>query len=102
MFHNGKLYPFNFKRYPCTVPPSDFVEAYGRILEENGLTDLLGFQVYTNGVIGLEDTDVEAKASTTVDSSETAPVLKEMAPASWPFFWYVGISIHDSSLLISI
>jgi hypothetical protein len=51
-----------------------------------GLTDLVGFQTYTNGIVGLESTDRETNVSTTVDQDEKLPVPEGMAPASWAFF----------------
>ena len=86
MFHKGKLYPYEFKRYACATPPIAFIEDYGRILEKHGLTDLLGFQVYTDGIIGLESTDKDAKVSTTVDQPESVPAPEGMTEASWAFF----------------
>ncbi|OBT38665.1 hypothetical protein VE00_11093, partial [Pseudogymnoascus sp. WSF 3629] len=58
----------------------------GDLLVAKGLTDLVGFQTYTNGIVGLESTDRETNVSTTVDQDEKLPVPEGMAPASWAFF----------------
>jgi hypothetical protein len=76
MFFDGKCYPYEFTRNPGSQPPEDFVEEYGRVLKEAGMCDLIGFQYYTNGVVGLE---------TTVDNVSTT-VEQDMGPASWAFF----------------
>jgi len=86
MYSNGKLYPYEFKRSPVATPPAAFVEEYGEILQACGLSGLIGFQAYTDGVIGVESTDLEARVSTTIEQSEHEPVEDGMAAASWAFF----------------
>ncbi|KFZ25113.1 hypothetical protein V502_00407 [Pseudogymnoascus sp. VKM F-4520 (FW-2644)] len=84
MFYEGKCYPYEYKRYPVPQPSEEFVEEYGKVLEKAGFCDLIGFQTYTDGVVGLEST--ENNVSTTVEQDEKLPVPEGMAPASWAFF----------------
>lgn len=65
-------------------PPREFVEDYGRLLQSAGFTGLFGFQVYTDGVMGLEST--MENISTTVEQDENEPIPEGMAAASWAFF----------------
>jgi len=60
------------------------VEEYERVLKEAGMCDLIGFQHYTNGVVGLEST--VDNVSTTVEQDEKLPIPEDMEPASWAFF----------------
>ncbi|OBT44157.1 hypothetical protein VE00_04822 [Pseudogymnoascus sp. WSF 3629] len=86
IFYKGTCYPYEYKRYAVPQPSPAFVADLGNLLEEQGLTDLVGFQTYTNGIVGLESTDRETNVSTTVDQDEKLPVPEGMAPASWAFF----------------
>lgn len=86
IFHKGTCYPYEYKRYAVPQPSAAFVADLGNLLEEKGLTDLVGFQTYTNGIVGLEITDRKTNVSTTVEQDEKLPVPKGMAPASWAFF----------------
>lgn len=86
IFYKGTCYPYEYKRYTVPQPSPAFVADLGDLLEEKGLTDLVGFQTYTNGIVGLESTDRETNVSTTVDQDEKLPVPEGMAPASWAFF----------------
>ncbi|KAJ6787682.1 hypothetical protein PWT90_09647 [Aphanocladium album] len=76
LFHKGRLYPYEFKRSSSEeggslpVPPQDFVTELGLLLEERGLSEVIGLQVYTDGVVGVESTDHETNVSTTVDVDE--------------------------------
>ncbi|KFY47337.1 hypothetical protein V495_02002 [Pseudogymnoascus sp. VKM F-4514 (FW-929)] len=86
IFHKGTCYPYEYKRYAVPQPSAEFVADLGDLLEEKGLTDLVGFQTYTDGIVGLESTDRETNVSTTIDQDEKLPVPEGMAPASWAFF----------------
>ncbi|KFY33663.1 hypothetical protein V494_07438 [Pseudogymnoascus sp. VKM F-4513 (FW-928)] len=86
VFHKGTCYPYEYKRYAVPQPSTAFVADLGNLLEEKGLTDLVGFQTYANGIVGLESTDRETNVSTTIDQDEKLPVPEGMAPASWAFF----------------
>lgn len=86
IFYKGTCYPYEYKRYAVPQPSAEFVADLGDLLEEQRLTDLVGFQTYTNGTVGLESTDRETNVSTTVDQDEKLPVPEGMAPASWAFF----------------
>lgn len=80
------LYPWEYKREPTPMPPAGFVKEYGELLKKHGMCDLLGFQVYTDEVVGVESTDVEHRISTTVEYPETGPIPDGLAAASWAFF----------------
>jgi hypothetical protein len=81
MFHRVKLYAYKFKREAVPQPSATFAEEFGRIVYENNLENLVGFQSYTNegGFVGLEKTDFEARVSTTVDVQEEDPSLEGTA-----------------------
>ncbi|KAE8147780.1 hypothetical protein BDV25DRAFT_142428 [Aspergillus avenaceus] len=59
LYHNGSLFPYEFKRgmVALPTPPGDFVTELGVILQEHGLCDIIGLQVYEYGVVGMESTD---------------------------------------------
>ena len=101
MYHKGKLYPYEFKRYACATPRAAFVEEYGCSLERHGLIDLLGFQIYTDGIVGLESTDTDTRVSTTVDLPETEPMPEDMPHASWAFFRPTSITVQGRPPLSS-
>ena len=84
MFFEGKCYPYEYKRYAVPQPSGEFVEDFGKVLEKEGFCDLIGFQTYTDGIVGLEST--VNNVSTTVEQDEKLPVPDGMAPASWAFF----------------
>jgi len=86
MFCYGKCYPYEYKRYEIPQPPADFVAELGDILEEKGITDLVGIQTYTGGIVGIENTDHDLHVSITVDQDEKEPMPKNMVAASWAFF----------------
>lgn len=65
-------------------PQREFVEEYGKLLQSAGFTGLFGFQVYSDGVLGLEST--MDNISTTVEQDEHEPIPEGMAAASWAFF----------------
>ncbi|OBT83517.1 hypothetical protein VE02_07369 [Pseudogymnoascus sp. 03VT05] len=86
IFYKGTCYPYEYKRYAVPQLSPEFVADLGDLLEEKDLTDLVGFQTYTNEVVGLESTDRETNVSTTVDQDEKLPVPEGMAPASLGIF----------------
>jgi hypothetical protein len=89
LFYDGKLYPYEFKRgNALPIPPVDFVTELGLILQANSLCDIIGLQVYENGIVGMESTDHAARVSTTINYSEGAAELKQAkaAMASFAFF----------------
>jgi hypothetical protein len=89
LFYEGKLFPYEFKRgNALPIPPVDFVTELGLILQDNGLCDIIGLQVYEDGIVGMETTDHAARISTTVDYPEGAAKLKQTkaAMASFAFF----------------
>ncbi|KAF7593659.1 hypothetical protein BBP40_011065 [Aspergillus hancockii] len=89
LFYDGKLFPYEFKRgMPLPTPSVPFITELGAILQANDLWNIIGIQAYTDGFVGMETTDHEAKVSTTVEYSECAPELKETkaAMASFAFF----------------
>lgn len=84
IYSGGTCYPYEYKRYPVPQPRAEFVAELGDVLEAHGVTDLVGFQTYTNGVVALEGT--QDNVSTTIEQDEKLPVPAGMAPASWAFF----------------
>ncbi|KAL5341944.1 hypothetical protein BJX70DRAFT_386393 [Aspergillus crustosus] len=77
LFHEGKLYPYEFKRQAGeqpSGPPQAFVDELGAIVEKHGLCD---------------KTDHEDRVSTTKSYAEGAPELqdpKNAVVASFAFF----------------
>lgn len=89
LFHDGKLYPYEFTRGSNSGPvlPQEFVDELGRVLMENDLCDVIGVQVYKDGVVGFECTDHEKRVSTTVEyGEEETPETEGMVRASFAFF----------------
>ncbi|KAJ0413273.1 hypothetical protein BJY00DRAFT_319945 [Aspergillus carlsbadensis] len=91
LFHEGKLYPYEFKRGEegLSEPPAEFVNESGAILTEHGLCDVIGLQAYTDGIVGMENTDHESRVSTTKSYAEGAPELtvpRNAVVASFAFF----------------
>lgn len=94
LFHKAKLYPYEYKRVLSAerlpTPPQDFVTDLGLVLEKEGLSDIIGLQLYTNGVVGVESTDHDTNISTTVDHEEkdTGEFIHSprMVKASFAFF----------------
>ncbi|KAL4884861.1 hypothetical protein BJY04DRAFT_180916 [Aspergillus karnatakaensis] len=92
LFHEGKLYPYEFKRgaeEESNEPPLEFVNELGTILEKHGLCDVIGLQAYTDGIVGMEKTDHERNVSTTRSFPEGAPELQDprnAVVASFAFF----------------
>lgn len=89
LFYQGKLFPYEFKRGgPLPKPPTEFITELGSVLQSSGLCDIIGVQVYEDGIVGLESTDHENRISTTTNYPEEAPELKERnaATASFAFF----------------
>ncbi|KAL2785463.1 hypothetical protein BJX66DRAFT_347486 [Aspergillus keveii] len=91
LFHDGRLYPYEFKRGEegLNEPPAEFVNELGAILVEHGLSDVIGLQAYTDGVVGMESTDHESRVSTTKSYAEGAPEVtapRNSVVASFAFF----------------
>ncbi|KAH8428351.1 uncharacterized protein LDX57_006052 [Aspergillus melleus] len=89
LFHNEKLFPYEFKRGgPLPKPPAEFITELGSLLQSNDLCDIIGVQVYEDGIVGMESTDHAKRISTTINYPEMAPELKERNAkiASFAFF----------------
>jgi hypothetical protein len=86
IYSQGVCYPYEYKRYAIPQPSAEFVAELGELLKAHGICDLVGFQTYTDGVVGLESTDRKTNVSTTIEQDEKLPVPEGMAPASWAFF----------------
>jgi hypothetical protein len=91
LFHQGKLYPYEYKRgqgFP--EPPMDLVNELGAILQDIGLCDVMGLQVYEDGVVGMETTDFEGRVSTTKSYPEGTQEFEKdpnVITASFAFFY---------------
>ncbi|KAL4799562.1 hypothetical protein BDV19DRAFT_261363 [Aspergillus venezuelensis] len=100
LFHEGKLYPYEYRRVEKEKDegaevepnlPQEFINELGSILAENGISDIIGIQSYNPGIVGMESTDRPTRTSTTksyVEGSEEAmEATKENAVvASFAFF----------------
>ncbi|KAL3454237.1 hypothetical protein BJX65DRAFT_302024 [Aspergillus insuetus] len=91
LLHERRLYPYEFKRgkEELSEPPAEFVNELGLILVEHGLCDVIGLQVYTDGVVGMESTDHESRVSMTKSYAEGAPEVmtpENAVVASFAFF----------------
>ncbi|KAL3481027.1 hypothetical protein BJX99DRAFT_254007 [Aspergillus californicus] len=90
LFHDGKLYPYEFRRGGVLEePPAAFVDELGEILIEHGLCDVIGLQSYTDGIVGMENTDHETNISTTKsypEGAEEVTAPKNSVVASFAFF----------------
>ncbi|KAL3457685.1 hypothetical protein BJX64DRAFT_292922 [Aspergillus heterothallicus] len=95
LFHEGKLYPYEFKRgeeggkEEGVEPPAGFVSELGAILAEKGLCDVIGLQAYDEGVVGMESTDREKRTSITKSYPEGKEEFdngKKSVVASFAFF----------------
>lgn len=88
LFYEGKLFPYELRRGKEGIAvPGEFVDGLGGILMRHGLCAVLGFQVYTEGVVGVESTDIVERVSTMVDYPEETPLKDEdMIKASFAFF----------------
>ncbi|KAF5854935.1 hypothetical protein ETB97_010559 [Aspergillus alliaceus] len=90
LFYDGKLFPYEFRRASPgqSIPPlpTEFVTDLWSILQAHGLCDILGFQTYTDGLIGSESTDKTARVSTTVDYAEEEFQNMRGVRASFAFF----------------
>jgi hypothetical protein len=92
LFYQGKLYPYEFKRVrvgqSLSVPPAEFAAELCKVLQESQLADLIGIQLYTDGIIGLETTDHVTRTSTTVDYQEGSEDFKHYAKAMASFAFF--------------
>ncbi|KAL4969854.1 uncharacterized protein BDV14DRAFT_195385 [Aspergillus stella-maris] len=92
LFHGGKLYPYEFSRGEERLePPAEFIDDLGAILAERGLSDLIGVQVYNEGFVSVENTDVEKRISATTLYPEDAKEVQgqphpRAVMASFAFF----------------
>jgi hypothetical protein len=88
LFYKGKLFAYEFKRvnYGLPIPPPEFVAELGSILEAERLCDIIGIQLYMDGLVGVESTDHEARVSTTVNYSENEVNNDQDGSASFAFF----------------
>lgn len=88
------MHPYEFKRLApgdesLPIPPQKFVTELGLLLEREGLSDIIGLQVYTDGIVGVESTDHDTNVSTTVDHEEKAMAAMDTSAyqnASFAFF----------------
>jgi len=89
LFYQGQCYPYEYERVisgeTLPTPPAAFVQELGEIVQRHNLGSIVGFQRYTDGVIGLEKTG-SSRVSTTVYRPETEPVIANTIPTSFAFF----------------
>lgn len=67
----------------------NFVNELGAILQDIGLCDVMGLQVYEDGVVGMETTDFEGRVSTIKSYPEGTQQFEKdpnVITASFAFF----------------
>jgi hypothetical protein len=67
----------------------DFVNELRALLQDNGLCDIIGLQMYEEDFVGMETTDHGTRVSTTKNYPERAPELENhanMEASSFAFF----------------
>ncbi|KAL4953501.1 hypothetical protein BDW69DRAFT_184445 [Aspergillus filifer] len=70
LFHEGKLYPYEYRRVERGEVESDpelpqvFIDDLGSIVAEKGISPVIRIQFYKPGIVGMESTNQTTRTST--------------------------------------
>ncbi|KAL2818724.1 hypothetical protein BDW59DRAFT_175072 [Aspergillus cavernicola] len=85
LFHDRKLLPYEVKQGDILpTPPADFVAELGLMLQTNSLYNIIGLQIFQDGIVGMEKIDYAARISTTVSYPEGAEEVNSPRPLFHP------------------